>query len=312
MSTPAVANAIGQIIEGAQVHRLGAQAATFRWDNDAAHVVTIQTRNLPQGLTHGTKGRLLHWNFNGHHGRGEWYFDPYPTNAGQPASLPVVPSDVLEISEVGARFTRNPTLEEWGYLTGRLVKAHFRMPFILGDLINYGASRWGDTYTQYIELTGHQYDTLASYAWVCRHVPYEIRRPDLTFEHHKSVAKSALSRPMKEAYLERACQGEFENTREMKDVINRELWESDGAPLVVIEAETCPFCGDRQGWRLAALHKARCTCGAYGEELARLAQDLQVENDELRHELAQARQQLERALAHIGSLEPKTKPVLDN
>lgn len=38
------------------------------------------------------------------------------------------------------------------------------------------------------ELTGVAYGTLRSWRWVAASVPAEIRRPDLSFRHHRAVA----------------------------------------------------------------------------------------------------------------------------
>jgi len=63
--------------------------------------------------------------------------------------------------------------------------------FVIGDLINYAAGKWGEKYARWMEVTGLEYNTLARCAAVCRSIPLERRRPSLSFTHHKEVAPLA-------------------------------------------------------------------------------------------------------------------------
>jgi hypothetical protein len=44
--------------------------------------------------------------------------------------------------------------------------------FAPGDALNYGETRYGERYSQAMEVTGHSYQSLANYAWVAKAVPY--------------------------------------------------------------------------------------------------------------------------------------------
>jgi len=280
-----------ETIEGARLVHLGVTGASFRWDDDPEHALFIDATQLQQGLSVADEGELHHYRHNGH--GSYWSFAPYPqANALAPVGL--APSDLLDLSDVGATFIREPTRAEWDTIVQSTIRIHFRLPFIIGDLINHGVTRWGATYDQAIEATGRQYSTLASYAWVCRQVPIAIRRDDLTFEHHKRVAKSALSIAEKQRWLALAAQGKFENTATMGEAIAADLAETHGLPVEVYESVGCPFCGDRSGWRLARLHAVTCTCGAHGEELATRVTRLEVDLAALR----QAHQELQARLDH--------------
>ena len=59
----------------------------------------------------------------------------------------------------------------------------------VGDALNYGASRFGEKYTQAMEVTGHSYQALANYSWVARSIPNENRNPNLSWTHHRAVCK---------------------------------------------------------------------------------------------------------------------------
>jgi len=77
------------------------------------------------------------------------------------------------------------------YISGRLrfdaVEANL-MQLALGQLIVYSESRFGDTYTQWLDATGLAYGTLANAAWVARQVDASCWHENLSFAHHTTVA----------------------------------------------------------------------------------------------------------------------------
>jgi len=176
----------------------------------------------------------------------------------------LLPSSLVEVSEVGVLFRGTPTEEEWGNIVRTLVRIKKNLPFWLGDAILYGSLHWGETYTQWIDVADRTYDTLASYVRVCKAVPFEMRRPELAFEYHKKVALRALSLDQKAWYLDRAESGEFENSTEFGSVIKKEMGLTDPP---VYDLVVCPICGERK-WKLKTLHASTCDhCHAHGEEL---------------------------------------------
>ena len=58
----------------------------------------------------------------------------------------------------------------------------------LGDWLNYGEAAYGEQYAQAIEATGRPKATLLEYARVARRVPRSMRRPALSWTHHRIVA----------------------------------------------------------------------------------------------------------------------------
>lgn len=63
--------------------------------------------------------------------------------------------------------------------------------FIIGDAINYAQGKWGEKYDHWITLTGLEYQTLRNAAWAARKIDLSLRRDNLTFEHHKLIARLA-------------------------------------------------------------------------------------------------------------------------
>ena len=114
-------------------------------------------------------------------------------------------NDKVTVTEVGLQFHDRLTDEEWtdlGHRIGRVVKASM---FMVGDWLIHreeelgGGKRGGGgkgrpeeiekRYEIAVEITGLSVDTLAKAAGVCRHVPANLRRRRLAFEHHYTVAK---------------------------------------------------------------------------------------------------------------------------
>lgn len=58
----------------------------------------------------------------------------------------------------------------------------------VGDWLNYGERKWGEMYTQAIEVTGLSYQTLRDSKWVAAKVRLSLRRDNLSFSRHKEVA----------------------------------------------------------------------------------------------------------------------------
>ena len=111
--------------------------------------------------------------------------------------------DKVTVTDVGLEFHAWLTDDEWtelGRRIGRVVKASM---FMLGDWLIHREAEFGGgkggrdgrhsqleaRFRSAQEITGLGEDTLQVAAWVCRNVPQKFRRPNLSFEHHKVIAK---------------------------------------------------------------------------------------------------------------------------
>lgn len=104
-----------------------------------------------------------------------------PLNLGELA-------DVAEVTAVGLRYTRELTYDEWAEHLQTLTRVGEAVQWWIGDSIRYGEHRWGEQYTQAIEATGYQYQTLANMVFVAGSVEPSRRRETLSFSHHAEVA----------------------------------------------------------------------------------------------------------------------------
>lgn len=96
-------------------------------------------------------------------------------------AVPMVNEIVAEkvvFGNYGAEITTSLTPDEWCKAVEAVGKVNSMTQFYLGDLVVYAESPvtgWGEKYTDLVELTGYENQTLRSYAVVARAFPQTIR-----------------------------------------------------------------------------------------------------------------------------------------
>lgn len=88
----------------------------------------------------------------------------------------------------GIRISDHPELDEW---KGPLQFAFWCQragPWWIGDMINSGEDRFGESFSQLCEGLVST-EMLSRYASVARRVPFENRRPGLSWSAHAAVAR---------------------------------------------------------------------------------------------------------------------------
>lgn len=110
-----------------------------------------------------------------------------------PDALEVISDSNIQIGKfrlarTGLVVSGAPTYDEW-YQCGKfLTQAEKAIQFWIGDWINYGEKKYGETYTQAIDETGMDYGTLANDKYVASKIEFSRRRENLSFSHHQEVA----------------------------------------------------------------------------------------------------------------------------
>lgn len=130
-------------------------------------------------------------------------------------SISTVDTDSGEIHDVApnglaeGEFTRTALLlpehlpyEEWQAKGETLQQIGGAWKWWLGDWLNYGERKYGETYAQGIEQTNLDYQTLQDAAWVARNVELSLRNENLSWSHHREVA--SLDPPQQQEWLDRA------------------------------------------------------------------------------------------------------------
>ncbi|MBU1480031.1 MAG: hypothetical protein KJ694_22140 [Gammaproteobacteria bacterium] len=91
-------------------------------------------------------------------------------------------------SPVGWMPPANLSFDDWDAIGQQLGQVERAIRWLIGDWLNYGERRWGETYAQAIGDDRFSAQTLYDYAWVARQVPISARTETLSWTHHKYVA----------------------------------------------------------------------------------------------------------------------------
>jgi len=135
-------------------------------------------------------------------------------------SIALADSPKFTISRTGLEVHDHLSFEEWSSLAPLLNEAARGVAFVIGDWLLYGRDRFGtqeadsrqaaparrvrsEDYEAAIQMTGLDRATLHTYAHVARRVPPSLRNKQLSWEHHKIVAK--LPPPEQERWLSLAA-----------------------------------------------------------------------------------------------------------
>lgn len=104
----------------------------------------------------------------------------------------------------GLLFTGRISIQEHHAIGVTLLTTLRAVNWWIGDWILQSEQRWGEKYVQFVETVGFDYQTIANTAWVCRALPFSLRRETLSWSHHKEIA--VLEREQQKQALEWACQ----------------------------------------------------------------------------------------------------------
>lgn len=81
------------------------------------------------------------------------------------------------------------SFEEWEDVGRTLGRIDSGKRWWVGDWLNYGEKKYGQTYSQGMEATGLSYDSVSNCAWMARKFPITRRREHLSWSHHEVVSK---------------------------------------------------------------------------------------------------------------------------
>lgn len=79
------------------------------------------------------------------------------------------------------------SFEEWATIFAQTWKVHQVMPWILGDILRYGETMFGEDYASVIPETAAA-ESLRVYLWVASKIDPSRRIPELSWTHHRYVA----------------------------------------------------------------------------------------------------------------------------
>lgn len=162
----------------------------------------------------------------------------------------IVPSDVIEVTPTGIIVKGELTFDLWESTLVSVLNFQKALPWIIGDLLNIGERKWGESYAQAVKITGFKIQTLYQYTSVAAAWPYEDRREGLYWSYHQITKSLPMSE--RKALLDKRESGELGTTDDVRDEVREIRTEPEQD---VEEFPACPFCGGR-------LTKTKCRkCG---------------------------------------------------
>tara|TARA_R100000808_G_scaffold24861_1_gene58836 strand:- start:3323 stop:3928 length:606 start_codon:yes stop_codon:yes gene_type:complete len=149
--------------------------------------------------------------------------------------------DLLHVPTPESPTEYNPdgpaTLEQWAEDGKRYIRSYADLPWKLGSWLDYGESRFGqDCYGALPDAPHYALESLRNFVWVHQRVPGHVRREELSWSHHRVVAK--LDMAEQTMWLNR-CVDESWTVREFTDAVNpKQLKGRDEETEEVETAET--------------------------------------------------------------------------
>jgi N6-adenosine-specific RNA methylase IME4 len=121
------------------------------------------------------------------------------------------------VTKTGITFKRDVSKEEWQYVFDACNHISGCIQFWIGDLLKYREQRWG-MYDDVAEQTGIDKRTLREYRQISESVKSGARAPDLSYTHHREVAK--LPEPKQIEFLKRAVEEKL-SVRDLREEIRK-------------------------------------------------------------------------------------------
>jgi len=90
---------------------------------------------------------------------------------------------------LGIKMAEDTPIEETFQVLDYTNQMKEHVGFMLGDIINFGNTKFGETYKIALNQTGRAYSTLAGYAETARRIPFEKRIAALPFSHHRELIR---------------------------------------------------------------------------------------------------------------------------
>jgi hypothetical protein len=163
-----------------------------------------------------------------------------------------------EVETVGLTISGDVTYEEWEDIGYQLARVGKGWQWWVGDWINFGEKKYGETYKAAIDATGLARNSCKNIAIVCRQFELARRRASLSFNHHAEVQGLELSEQddlLNEAESEGlSCAAIRERVKSLKGIVTNAETEElptaepeqyDDEPLIIDVVEAFDHCDNR-------------------------------------------------------------------
>jgi hypothetical protein len=144
-------------------------------------------------------------------------------------------ADCGTIDTVSWQAPKHMTYAQWAEIGSKFQYVVGSLNWWLGDWLAEGEKRYGETYTQAVELTGHKQDHLMKCKQIAEAVQKRTRVQVLSWTHHRYV--SHLPEAEQRLWLEHAAEHEL-SSRDLKQAL--ELANAHRKPLAQPDFEWMP------------------------------------------------------------------------
>ena len=124
-----------------------------------------------------------------------------------------------ELSRTGLVLPEDLKYNEWEHIGDCLKLVEGSVQWWLGDWLNFGERKYGEMYSQALSATDYDYGTLRDFKWVAGNVELSLRKDNLSFNHHKEVAR--IPKENQKYYLDKAIQEDL-SVRELREIIKKD------------------------------------------------------------------------------------------
>jgi N6-adenosine-specific RNA methylase IME4 len=132
-----------------------------------------------------------------------------------------------EITPTSLTLPEDLSYERWVSIGDTLKRMEKSVQWWIGDWLRFGERKYGQMYTQALEATNLEYQTLANAKWVADKVEFSLRRENVPFSHYKEIA--ALPPDQQEAMLDRTERDEL-TVRELRQEVKWAKYVSGRMP----------------------------------------------------------------------------------
>jgi len=96
--------------------------------------------------------------------------------------------DGLLVTRLGLELPEDLPFDQWEMIGRKLRSVERAIQWLIGDWLRFGERKYGEMYSQALDVTGSSYQTLANQVYVAGRFEISRRRENLTFTHHAEVA----------------------------------------------------------------------------------------------------------------------------
>jgi hypothetical protein len=125
---------------------------------------------------------------------------------------------------LGLKIDSDTTLAESLQILDWTTQLSDHVGFFVGDVLNFGHTKFGEKYTMALNITGRAKPTLKNYAWVAKTIAPSKRQSALTFTHHMEIARLGDKTKVEDVLHEvgaQAKKGEAPTTGELRTKVGK-------------------------------------------------------------------------------------------